>query len=105
MQFNVKPDELIRAATDCNNTNMQIQGQIQQMQQLIINLEAVYTGWTAVQLQLVSQQWQADSQQLNTVLGTIAQGLQSNAANYVHNETTNATNLIGIGANLPAARL
>src|SRR5260370_18342356 len=52
MQFNVKPDELIRAATDCNNTNMQIQGHIHQMQQLSINPEAVYTGWTAVQLHL-----------------------------------------------------
>jgi WXG100 family type VII secretion target len=101
----VTAQELLNAATNCNNTNEQIQTQIQQMQQLIVNLEAAYTGTAALQLQSVSQQWQVDSQQLNTVLGTISQGLQSNAANYVNNENTNTTNLAGVGANLPAARL
>lgn len=104
MQFTVTAAELISAATTCTNTNRQIQGQIQQMRSLIAGLMGSYQGPAALQLQALSDQWGRDADALNYVLTTIANGLTSNANNYVTHESTNTSNYTNVMATLPNAR-
>jgi len=105
MQFTVTAQELITASTTCRNTNSEIQAQIGQMQSYVQGLMGAYQGTAATQLQSVSQQWHTDATQLNYVLDTIAQGLQSNANNYVTNEATNTSNLANVASGAPSARI
>ena len=105
MQFTVTAAELLSAAATCRNTNQQIQAQIAQMQNYVLGLMGAYQGTAAIALQQLSDRWGADAKTLNTVLSTIADGLTSNAHNYVSSETVNAGNFSSITtAGLPAAR-
>jgi WXG100 family type VII secretion target len=102
--FVATPQDLLNGATNCVNTNSQVQSQIQQMQNLIQGLMGTYQGTAATQLQSLSQQWHTDSSQLNFVLETIAQGLQSNAHNYRDFEAAATANLARVQSGLPGAR-
>ncbi len=104
MQFTVTAQELLSAAGNVRSTNTEIQGQIQQMQTYVQDLMTHYSGTAAIQLMGLSAQWKADSDQLNYVLSTIADGLTSNAHNYVQHETVNTVNLGNIASGLPPAR-
>jgi len=105
MQFTVTGTDLINAATQCTNTNEQIQVQIRAIQTYIEDLAASYQGPAATQLTAVSMQWAADAAALNTVLTEIASNLTSNARNYDNSETQNLTNISGVGATLSPARV
>jgi len=104
MQFTVTAAELLNAAKACQQTNEQVQAQIKQMQTYVQGLMGSYQGPCALALQQLSDQWGADAVTLNNVLSTIAQGLTSNANNYVTFETANTQNLTNIASGLPAAR-
>jgi WXG100 family type VII secretion target len=102
-QFTVTPQELLNAATNCTNSNAQIQTQVQQVLTFIDSLMASgYSGPCASQLSTVSEQWHTDASALNNVLTEIAANLTTSANNYSSNEGQNATNLVGVGSSLPA---
>lgn len=104
MQFTVTAAELLSAANTCRNTNQQIQDQIARMQNYVLGLMGSYTGTAAQALQALSEQWGNDATQLNYVLSTIADGLTSNANNYIHHETVNTLNMSHITSTLPAGK-
>jgi len=97
MQFTATPQELMNAATTCQNTNQQIQGQIQRIQAYILGLMGSYHGPAATQLQTISETWARDASALNAVLDEIAHNLQINANNYSGSEQSNIANLGGAG--------
>jgi WXG100 family type VII secretion target len=106
MQFTATPQELMNAAATCQNTNQQIQGQIQRIQAYILDLMGSYQGPAATQLQTISDTWARDASALNAVLDEIAHNLQINANNYSGSEQSNIANLGGAGAGqYPTARL
>jgi WXG100 family type VII secretion target len=104
MQFIATPDELKSAAAKTSLTNTQIQAQILAMQAYVVGLMAAYRGRSAIALSDLTERWNADAKALGHVLTTIADGLTSNANNYVSSEAANSTNLSNIAASLPAAR-
>lgn len=102
-QYTVTPSALIQAAQSCTTANTEIQGQIQQVVTFIDDLLASgYQGPCATQLQALATQWQTDATKLNTVLTEIAGNLTTNANNYSGGEQQNTTNLVNVGAGLPA---
>lgn len=103
--YKVTASELLSAASTCRSTNQEIQAQIARMRSLIDQIEAIYHGPASTQLQALSQQWKGDADQLNLVLSTIADGLTSNANNYVAGEDSASRSLVAVGAALPPARL
>ena len=103
MQFAVTASDLTKAATNCTTTNTQVQADIAKMISFVGNLMGSYQGNAALAMESVTQQWSNDATQLNYVLTTISQGLNSNANNYTDNEQINTANYSNIAGNLPAA--
>jgi WXG100 family type VII secretion target len=104
MQFTVTADDVLAAAANTLKTKTEVDAEIAQMQSYVATLVESYQGPTAVLLEQVSLQWSGDSKTLNEVLSTIAANLQSNANNYILNETTNSNNLANVAATLPPAQ-
>jgi WXG100 family type VII secretion target len=105
MKFDVTPDDLLRAAAQCQSTNQQIQGQIGQIERYIQGLMGAYQGPAATQLMQTAMRWAVDALALNLVLDKIATNLRTNAHNYGHGENTNVVNLARIEGTLGAAKL
>jgi WXG100 family type VII secretion target len=104
MQFSVTAGDVNNGAASCRSTNDLVQTQITQMVNYVTGLMGSYQGVAAAAMLNVSDQWMNDAKQLNFVLTTIADGLSSNANNYVNHETTNTTNYTNILTSLPAAK-
>jgi WXG100 family type VII secretion target len=101
-QFTVTPQELVTAAKTCQNTNGEIQTQVQQVVNFVNSLvDSGYQGPCASQLVNVSNQWRADATNLNAVLNEIAGNLITNANNYSGGESQNMNNVIAVGTTMP----
>lgn len=93
MYFDVTAEELLLASSNCRLINSLVQTQIGKMQTYVLGLMGTYKGTAAFALQQLSDRWGADAKTLNHVLSTIADGLTTNANNYVSHETVNTGNL------------
>lgn len=103
--YGTTPADLRRLASQCQSTNEYIQGQIRNGMNIIAELMAQASGADFARLGQVFQEWGDASTKLNFVLGTIAQGLNSNANNYDTNLAQNLHNVSVAGSSLPPVRL
>jgi uncharacterized protein YukE len=98
------PQTMQGAAQTCIIYNGDIQIKIGQGQNIIEMLMVGASGQEFQTLQDVMARWQADAQQLNLVLETIAGGLNSNAGGYDGTRAQNTRNIVAAGAALPPAK-
>jgi WXG100 family type VII secretion target len=105
MAFTVTPEYISNAATSCDNTANEIQGQLATLRSYVVNLEAVYQGVAATTFQSLMTDYDTFAKMLNNALVDIGSGLRGNYVNYTDSENQNIANLVPIQGNIPGANL
>jgi WXG100 family type VII secretion target len=105
MAFKVTPEYLTMAATSCDSTAGEIQGQLAALKTYVVNMEAYWGGIAAGTFQGLMAEYDLCSAALNDALTGIANGLRGNWGNYTANEQGNLTMINNIQAGLPSPNL
>lgn len=105
MTFQVTPEYLAQSAAACNNTNSEVQTQLDQLQQYVIQTEDWWHGIAAGTFQGLMNEYRLCAASLQDALTGIANGLRGNWANYTDNEQVNTSNITAIQQGLPAPNL
>jgi WXG100 family type VII secretion target len=107
MAFKITPEILAQAATSCDNTNSEVQGQLTQLQQYVIQTEEWWQGIAQNAFANLMFDYDQYAAHLQAALTGIANVLRSNQANYTDIEQVNTNNINAIqqgnSANYPVA--
>lgn len=101
-QYNVTPQYVATAATECDTTAQDVQTQLGLLRTYVETLGATWLGVTAAQFAEMMNNFQVYSIALHDALVDIGQGLRGNYVNYVNSEADNLRNLVGIDGNIVA---
>lgn len=88
--YNTELSQVQAASTHVTDVSQQIQSQLQNLNNQIEPLFDAWKGSAAQSYQALHQQWMADAQKINQVLGQIAEGLMQNYNQYTNAEQDNA---------------
>ncbi|GAA4215781.1 WXG100 family type VII secretion target [Actinocatenispora rupis] len=99
-QYNVTPQYVANAATDCDTTAQDVQTQLGLLRTYVEGLGASWLGVSATQFAEMMTNFQVYSVALHDALVDIGQGLRGNYVNYVNSEADNLRGLVGIDGNL-----
>ncbi|MEV6598530.1 WXG100 family type VII secretion target [Actinoplanes sp. NPDC051346] len=98
--YNVTPEYVATAATQCDNTANNVLTQLTALQQFVTGLGASWFGVTSAQFAEMMNNFHVYSILLHDALVNIGQGLSGNFVNYVNSEADNLQNLLAIDGNL-----
>ncbi len=101
----VTPQMVTEAASDCDRTAGEIAAQLASLKSYVMELQAMWHGVASNRFTELMALFDQHARHLNEALTGIAQGLRTNAVNYVTHEEVNVVNLNNISAGLPQARL
>ncbi|MGW7425379.1 WXG100 family type VII secretion target [Streptomyces sp. NPDC054813] len=103
--FKVTPEQISLAATSCDSTAAEIQGQLSDLKTYVVNMEGWWQGIAQDTFQALMQEYDIYSRMLHDALTDIAGGLRGNYVNYTDSEQQNITSINNIEAGLPSANL
>ncbi|HEY3505730.1 MAG TPA: WXG100 family type VII secretion target [Actinocatenispora sp.] len=99
-QYNVTPQYVATAASDCDTTAQDVQTQLGLLRTYVEGLGATWLGVSSAQFAEMMTNFQVYSVALHDALVDIGQGLRGNYVNYVNSEADNLKSLVGIDGNL-----
>jgi WXG100 family type VII secretion target len=105
MAFTVTPEYIQNAATSCDKTAGEIDGQLSSLRQYVVNLEGIYHGVAAETFQSLMTDYDTFARMLHNALVDIGSGLRGNYVNYTDGEAQNIANLKPIHGDIPGANL
>ena len=105
MAFTVTPEYVQNAATSCDNTANEIQGQLGTLRNYVVSLEGAYQGMAASTFQALMADYDSFAKMLHNALVDIGSGLRGNYVNYTESEAQNVANLRPIQGDIPGANL
>ncbi|NUQ97851.1 MAG: WXG100 family type VII secretion target [Streptomyces sp.] len=103
--FKVTPEMVSQAATSCDRTAGDLQGQLADLKNYVVGLEASWQGIAQRTFQDLMQEYDIYSRMLHDALTDIASGLRGNYVNYVDAEQQNIKSIDAIQADLSSAKL
>ncbi|MGW1726751.1 WXG100 family type VII secretion target [Streptomyces sp. NPDC002306] len=103
--FKVTPEMVSQAATSCDTTAGEIQGQLADLKSYVVNLEGWWQGIAQDTFQALMQEYDIYSRMLHDALTDIASGLRGNYVNYTDAEQQNIASINAIEAGLGSAKL
>ena len=99
--FQTIPEVMTGVAGDCDRTASEFEGQFQALQTYCRSLDGIWLGPAAVKFDDLMVQWDVLARDLNIALRGIAQGLRTNAQDYVEGEMFNEGEINKIYEMLP----
>jgi|GEM_PF-1512605 WXG100 family type VII secretion target len=100
--YNVTPQYVATAASDCDTTAQDVRAQLSALQSYVEGLGATWLGVSAVQFAEMMNNFHVYSVALHDALVDIGQGLRGNYVNYVNSEADNLKSLVAIDGNIVA---
>jgi WXG100 family type VII secretion target len=105
MAFEVTPEYIAAAATDCDATAGQITEQLNAIRSYVYSLREHWVGPAAETFEALMQNFDGFASMLHTALVGIGSGLRGNYTNYVTVEDQARSNLVQVDGEIPGAYL
>lgn len=105
MAFEITPEVLSTAATNCDSTADEISRQLASVRQYVVNLRAEWKGVAALNFDALMQDFDGFGTMLHNALVDIGQGLRGNYNNYVDVEDFAAKNIVTVNGDIPGIYL
>ncbi|SRR6266702_7350027 len=103
--FRVTPESVSQAASSCNSTADEVQGQLAGLKTYVVNLEAVWGGIASNTFQELMGLYDTYSAMLDQALRDIGSGLNGNYVNYTESEQSNLKNVNTLLTELQSANI
>ncbi|MFY1672102.1 WXG100 family type VII secretion target [Plantactinospora sp. WMMB334] len=105
MAFQVTPEYISTAATDCDTAGSEIDQQLAQVRQYVVSLREEWEGVAAQNFDSVMHDFDVFGTMLHNALLNIGAGLRGTFNNYVDVEDFAAQNLVTVNNEIPGVYL